>query len=122
MKNLYLYVSAFSLLAAGSAYAALDCAALPSCSDLGYTDTVSQCPKNSNGVAQVIKCPFDTTQGKCIFEAAIGQIAYFSKAPASGSGWLKCDGATYSTTKYSNIGTTFLVISLPIVNHETYIP
>ena len=30
MKNLYLFVSAFSLLAAGSAYAALDCAALPS--------------------------------------------------------------------------------------------
>ena len=102
MKNLYLYVSAFSLLTAGSAYAALDCAALPSCADLGYTDKVEKCPSD------VLKCPFDTTQGRCT--AIIGEIRLRSGQTAP-AGWKICDGSTLSSTTYKAlyevIGTTF---------------
>ena len=79
------------------------CVKLPTCEELGYIYSADKYPNSRS-----IKCPFDTTQGKCVFEAAIGQIAYFSKAPASGSGWLKCDGATYSTTKYPDLFTRLL--------------
>ena len=102
MKKLSFFVSAFALCASTS-YAAINCGTLPSCASLGYTDTVSQCPKSSTGAEMVVKCPFDTTQGKCIREAAVGQIAYFSKAPNSASGWLKCDGTTFTKTKYPEL-------------------
>ena len=85
MKNLSLFVSAFTLCASTS-YAAINCGTLPTCESLGYTDTVSQCPKKS------IKCPFDVTKGTCLHEAAVGEIAYFTKDP--GKGWLLCDGQT----------------------------
>ena len=102
MKNLSFFVSAFALCASTS-YAAINCGTLPSCASLGYSDAVSQCPKSSAGAELVVKCPFDTTQGKCIREAAVGQIAYFSKAPNSASGWLKCDGTTFTKTKYPEL-------------------
>ena len=102
MKNLSLFVSAFALCASTS-YAAIDCSTLPTCASLGYNDVVSQCPKNFNGKDAVIKCPFDTTQGKCIYEAAVGQIAYFTKAPNPASGWLKCDGLTFTKNKYPEL-------------------
>ena len=104
MKNLSFFVSAFALCASTS-YAAINCGTLPSCASLGYTDTVSQCPKSSTGAEMVVKCPFDTTQGKCIREAAVGQIAYFSKAPNAASGWLLCDGNTFTKTKYPELYT-----------------
>ena len=102
MKNLSFFVSAFALCASTS-YAAINCGTLPSCASLGYSDTVSQCPKSSTGAEMVVKCPFDTTQGKCIREAAVGQIAYFSKAPDAASGWLLCDGTSKSRTKYPEL-------------------
>ena len=102
MKNLSFFVSAFALCASTS-YAAINCGTLPTCASLGYSDTVSQCPKSSTGAEMVVKCPFDTTQGKCIREAAVGQIAYFSKAPNAASGWLKCDGTSKSRTKYPEL-------------------
>ena len=102
MKNLSFFVSAFALCASTS-YAAINCGTLPSCASLGYSDTVSQCPKSSTGAEMVVKCPFDTTQGKCIREAAVGQIAYFSKAPNAASGWLLCDGTSKSRTKYPEL-------------------
>ena len=102
MKNLSFFVSAFALCASTS-YAAINCSTLPTCASLGYSDTVSQCPKSSTGAEMVVKCPFDTTQGKCIREAAVGQIAYFSKAPNSASGWLLCDGTSKSRTKYPEL-------------------
>ena len=104
MKNLSLFVSAFAICASTS-YAAINCSTLPTCSSLGYTDTVTQCPKSSTGAEMVVRCPFDTTQGKCIREAAVGQIAYFTKAPNAASGWLKCDGATFTKTKYPELYT-----------------
>ena len=110
MKNLSFFVSAFALCASTS-YAAINCSTLPTCASLGYSDTVSQCPKSSTGEEMVLKCPFDTTQGKCIYEAAVGQIAYFSKAPNAASGWILCDGKTYSNSTYPQlfklIGTQF---------------
>ena len=110
MKKLSFFVSAFALCASTS-YAAINCGTLPTCASLGYSDTASQCPKSVNGEEMVVKCPFDTSMGKCIYEAAVGQIAYFSKAPNSASGWLLCDGKSYSYTKYPQlaklIGTQF---------------
>ena len=110
MKNLSFFVSAFALCASTS-YAAIDCNTLPSCASLGYSDTVAECPKSVNGEEMAVKCPFDTAKGKCVYEAAIGQIGYFTKAPNAASGWLLCDGKSYSYTKYPQlaklIGTQF---------------
>ena len=116
MKNLSLFVSAFALCASTS-YAAIDCASLPNCGDLGYSDTVAECPKSVNGEEMVIRCPFDAgkadkeAKGKCIYEAAVGQIGYFTKTLHASSGWLLCDGKSYSYTKYPQlaklIGTQF---------------
>ena len=110
MKNLSLFVSAFALCASTS-FAAINCSTLPECSDLGYSDTVTECPKSVNGEEMVVKCPFDTAKGKCVYEAAVGQIGYFTKAPNTASGWLLCDGKSYSYTKYPQlaklIGTQF---------------
>ena len=110
MKNLSLFVSAFALCTSTS-YAAINCNTLPTCASLGYSDTVSHCPKSVNGEEMVVKCPFDTAQGKCVYEAAVGQIGYFTKAPNAASGWLLCDGKSYSYTKYPQlaklIGTQF---------------
>ena len=108
MKNLSLFVSTFAFCASTS-YAAINCASLPSCGDLGYSDTVAECPKSSTGAEMVIRCPFDVgkpdkeAKGKCIREAAVGQIAYFSKAPNAASGWLKCDGSSKSRTQYPEL-------------------
>ena len=105
MKNLSLFVSAFALCASTSS-AAINCSTLPSCSSLGYTDTVSQCPDSK----KVLKCPFDTTQGKCIYDAAVGAVQYFPFLNPGG-GWLKCDGATFTQAQYpdlyAKIGQTF---------------
>ena len=102
MKNLSFFVSFFAL-STSTSYAAINCGTLPTCASLGYSDTVSQCPKSSAGAELVVRCPFDTTQGKCIREAAVGQIAYFTKAPNSASGWLKCNGATFTKNKYPEL-------------------
>ena len=73
----------------------ISCDTLPTCAELGYDDQVSLCPKD------YLTCPFDKTQGKCIYEAAIGQIGYFTKAP--GNGWLLCDGKIYNAKKYPDL-------------------
>ena len=73
----------------------ISCDTLPTCAELGYDDQVSLCPKD------YLTCPFDKTQGKCIYEAAIGQIGYFTKDP--GNGWLLCDGKIYNADKYPDL-------------------
>ena len=93
MKRAYLATLTITLLASTSAYAAINCATPPTCAELGYTDTVANCSGDS------IKCPFDTTVGKCLSAGAVvGQIAYFAKDP--GEGWLLCDGKFYHKDKY----------------------
>ena len=96
MKNLSLFVSAFTLCASTS-YAAINCSTLPTCESLGYNDIVAQCPNKS------IKCPFDTAKGTCLHEAAIGEIAYFPGRPPLGKGWLPCDGSSYPITQYPEL-------------------
>ena len=96
MKNLSLFVSAFALFASTASAQTINCGTLPSCDSLGYTDTVAQCPNKS------IKCPFDTSKGTCLHEAAVGEIAYLSKAP-TGSGWLLCNGQTITKAKYPDL-------------------
>ncbi len=102
MKSLSLFVSVAALLSASSAFA-LDCGTLPTCESLGYNDIVAQCPKSVNGEDLAVKCPFDTSKGKCMYEAAVGQIGYFTKAPNANSGWLLCDGKTYSIATYPQL-------------------
>jgi len=102
MKRAYLATLTITLLTATSVYA-IDCKTIPTCAELGYTDTVSSCSDS-------IKCPFDTTKGKCLSAGAVvGQIGYFVKEP--GEGWLLCDGKFYHKDKYpdlyAKIGTMF---------------
>ncbi len=122
MKKACLASIATTLLTATSVYA-LDCATPPTCAELGYTDTVANCSGDS------IKCPFDTTKGKCIASGAtVGQIGYFVKNP--GEGWLLCDGKIYSKSKYpelfkvlvddpTNVGAVFAVPNF--VNSEAFL-
>jgi len=103
MKRAYLATLTITLLTATSAYA-ITCEKIPDCSELGYTDEVKNCSGDS------IKCPFNTSYGKCLSAGAVvGQIAYFAKDP--GEGWLLCDGKIYHKNKYPDlyvkIGTMF---------------
>ena len=95
MKNLSFFVFAFALCASTS-YAAINCGTLPSCSDLGYTDKVAECPSSS----EVLKCPFDTTYGKCTRGPSIGDLKYSLRGDDH-DGWLKCDGQSLDTTQYA---------------------
>ena len=95
MKNLSFFVSAFALCASTS-YAAINCGTLPSCSDLGYTDKVAECPSSS----EVLKCPFDTTYGKCTRGPSIGDLKY-SLNTTNHNGWILCNGQSLDTTKYA---------------------
>ena len=85
MKRAYLATLTITLLTATSAYA-VNCATVPTCAELGYTDTVANCSGDS------IKCPFDLTVGKCIGSGAtVGQIGYFPYEVKDVK-WIKCDG------------------------------
>ena len=86
MNRAYLATLTITLLASTSAYAAINCATPPTCAELGYTDTVANCSGDS------IKCPFDTSVGKCLSAGAVvGQIGYFPYT-VSDTKWIKCDG------------------------------
>ena len=90
------------ILTATPALAAIDCAMVPTCDSLGYTDKVSVCPRD------YLPCPFDNTMAKCLLTAEPGSVQYFTKAP--GKGWLQCNGYYYSKEQYPDlyaaIGTT----------------
>ncbi len=105
MKKQAITLSLLTLTAL-PAYAAIDCAVIPTCAELGYNDTVANCRDANN----VLKCPFDKTLGKCLGNGAfIGQIAYFAKDP--GEGWVLANGAIYHKDKYpelyAKIGTMY---------------
>lgn len=121
MKKL-LFFTLTGLFVSASSYAAVNCDKRPTCAELGYDNTVSQCPSDTKGNAMVIKCPFDTLQGKCIYEAAAGEIAYFPVQPSSKSGWLLCNGASVSRTKYPDLASalkqTAATFTLP--NYQGY--
>lgn len=75
-----------------------------SCASLGFTDIVAECP------GEYVKCPSDSTKGKCILEARAGDLKY-SLRGSNHNGWLLCNGSYYDKTKYaelySAIGTKF---------------
>ncbi len=101
MNRAYLATLTITLLASTSAYAAINCATPPTCAELGYTDTVASCSDS-------IKCPFDTTKGKCIGSSAtVGQIGYFPY-DVTDSKWVKCDGRYLHKNAYPDL---FAVLS-----------
>ncbi len=98
MKKQAITLSLLTLTAL-PASAAIDCAVIPTCAELGYNDTVASCMDPDN----VLKCPFDKTLGKCLGNGAVvGQIGYFSHR-SPGDGWLPCDGYYYSKDEYPDL-------------------
>lgn len=67
----------------------------PKCEDLGYIDTVSNCP------GEYLRCPFDTTKVMCDMEAKAGEIKY-SLQEGDHNGWLLANGRTLAGTPYGN--------------------
>ncbi|MBS4773722.1 MAG: tail fiber protein, partial [Proteobacteria bacterium] len=68
----------------------------PSCASLGFTDTISECP------GSYVKCPADSTKGKCDFEASPGDLKY-SLRTSDHNGWLLCNGRSYSSSQYPEL-------------------
>lgn len=96
MKTSVILAASTALLPLSSIAAeTISCDALPTCAELGYTETVAQCP------GKYLVCPFDRTLGTCIHDAKVGQIGYFTKDP--GNGWLLCDGKIYNAKKYPDL-------------------
>lgn len=60
MRKLAIIIGSTSLLSAGAAWAAISCTASPSCADLGYNTTASNCS------GDYLTCPFDTSKVFCI--------------------------------------------------------
>lgn len=103
MKNVALFTSIMTLATPASSFAAITCQSLPDCASLGYVDKVADCPTDITGQNTALKCPFDTSMGKCMREASVGQIAYFKAQPNANSGWLLCDGTSKSRSKYPEL-------------------
>ena len=95
-KNLSIIVITGCFFLYGKAGAEINCQTLPSCSSLGYTDTIKNCAGNR------LVCPFDATQGLCIKDADPGDVKYSVKDEL-GNGWLKCDGTKYSKIMYPQL-------------------
>mgnify|MGYP000830417415 CR=1 FL=1 len=91
------------ILTATPALAAVNCATLPSCSELGYTKSKTDCYKYT-------VCPFDTAKVACAEAPAVGDIKY-SLRSSNHDGWILCNGNQYSQSSYSKlyavIGTGF---------------
>ena len=92
------------ILTAAPALAAIDCATIPSCSSLGYSETAGACK------GKYLTCPFDNTKIACLDSPKVGDLKY-SLYSSNHDGWIKCDGTQYSTSTYSKlysvIGTKF---------------
>ena len=104
------FVSAAAILAAGGALAQ-QCVQAPSCAELGYTKSASECSGKT-----VLYCPFDKTKAYCADDvdcgekAIVGEIRLWPSATPP-AGWKICDGSaldknTYSAL-YNVIGTTY---------------
>ena len=68
----------------------------PSCDSLGFTDNMSECP------GSYVKCPTDSSKGKCDFEASPGDLKY-SLRTSDHNGWLLCNGRSYSSSQYPEL-------------------
>ncbi len=99
MKKQAITLSLLTLTALPAA-AAIDCAVIPTCAELGYNDTVASCKDANN----VLKCPFDKTLGKCLFDTKpkVGDLKY-SLQSSNHDGWLLCDGTQYAQATYAEL-------------------
>ena len=68
-----------------------------SCEDLGFTDTIAECPGEYN------VCQYDTTKGKCLGMNDVGRIAYFPTNIEPPKGWIKADGLVHSPAVYPDL-------------------
>lgn len=84
------------LTSASSAFAAIDCATLPSCASLGYSESAGSCK------GKYLTCPFDSSKIACLDSPAVGDLKYSLKS-SNHNGWVLCDGTQYSTTTYSKL-------------------
>ena len=84
------------ILTAAPALAAIDCATIPSCSSLGYSETAGACK------GKYLTCPFDNTKIACLDSPKVGDLKY-SLYSSNHDGWIKCDGTQYSTSTYSKL-------------------
>ena len=104
MKKLILSCSLMALTLPAYAAESINCATLPTCDDLGYTENADDC------VGRKLLCPFDKTQAACLEAPQVGDLKY-SHYSANHDGWLLCDGKQYSKETYSKlhnrIGTNF---------------
>ena len=128
----YLFLSSAAVLLVTAAEAsAQTCTTAPSCSELGYTKSASQCSGktilycpfdktkvfcedgsscDSLGFTDIVsecpgsyvKCPTDATKGKCDFEASPGDLKY-SLRTSDHNGWLLCNGRSYSSSQYPEL-------------------
>ena len=96
MKKLILSCSLMALTLPAYAADTINCATLPTCSELGYTENASNC------VGKKTLCPFDKTKATCIDSPHVGDLKY-SLYSSNHDGWLRCDGSQYSTTTYSKL-------------------
>ena len=110
---------------------AQECVVAPSCADLGYTQSASDCPTTNAlycpfdrtkvycgsvsscsalGFTDVVAscpgtysiCPEDPSLGKCDFEGSAGDLK-FSLRTADHNGWLLCNGRSYSSAEYPEL-------------------
>ena len=104
MKKLILSCSLMALTLPAYAADTINCATLPTCSELGYTEKASNC------VGKKTLCPFDKTKATCIDSPQVGDLKY-SLYSKNHDGWLRCDGKQYNIDDYQKlydvIGTNF---------------
>ena len=127
----YLLLSSAAVLLVTAAEAsAQTCTTAPSCAELGYTQTASECsgkamvkcPFDSAKVfcgvskscdelgytmtaaqcsgRKYVTCPYDTSKVVCDTGAMVGEIRLWAGSSIP-QGWLKCEGQSLSTTTYS---------------------
>lgn len=116
MKKQSTLLLAALLVPAAAMAQSSECIKQPTCTELGYSQTINQCLEKN---LPYIRCPFDTNAvfcGKAAKEQIeqtkpqVGDLKY-SLYSSNHDGWLRCDGSQYSITTYKNlynvIGTNF---------------
>ena len=118
MKKLILSCSLLALTMPAYAAETISCDTLPTCEELGYTDTAADCS------GKKLVCPFDKTKATCLESPQVGDLkysVYYGQDPTSSGGvsstlyahkgWLPCDGKQYKIADYPKlykiIGTRF---------------
>ena len=96
MKKLILSCSLMALTLPAYAAESINCATLPTCDDLGYTENADDC------VGRKLLCPFDKTQAACLEAPQVGDLKY-SLYSSNHDGWLPCDGKQYKEADYQDL-------------------